>query len=76
MAKAYVLINTELGAEEEVVRALNEIPEVRETYVVYGVYDMIAILETETIQEIKDAIFTKIRAMEKIKSTITMMVID
>ena len=76
MAKAYVLINTELGAEEEVVRALNEIPEVRETYVVYGVYDMIAILETETIQEIKDAIFTKIRAMEKIQSTITMMVID
>ena len=76
MAKAYVLINTELGAEEEVVRALNEIPEVRETYVVYGIYDMIAILETETIQEIKDAIFTKIRAMEQIKSTITMMVID
>jgi len=76
MAKAYVLINTELGAEEEVVRALDEILEVRETYVVYGVYDMIAILETETIQEIKDAIFTKIRAMEKIKSTITMMVID
>ncbi len=76
MAKAYVLINTELGAEEEVVRALNEIPEVRETYVVYGVYDMIAILETETIQEIKDAVFTKIRAMENIKSTITMMVID
>lgn len=76
MAKAYVLINTELGAEEEVVRALNEVPEVRETYVVYGVYDVIVILETETIQEIKDAVFTKIRAMEKIRSTITMMVID
>ena len=75
MTKAYVLINTELGAEELVVHELRKIPEVKETYVVYGVYDILTVLETKTVQEVKDVVFTKIRIMDNIKATITMMVI-
>ncbi|MGD2200101.1 MAG: Lrp/AsnC ligand binding domain-containing protein [Candidatus Bathyarchaeota archaeon] len=75
MAKAFVLINVEVGAEEEVLSDLRPIPEVKETHVVYGVYDIIAIVETPTMQELKDAISLKIRHLDKVHSTLTMIVV-
>jgi len=38
VAMAYVLINTEPGSEDEALKMLRRIPEVRETYMVFGVY--------------------------------------
>ena len=75
MATAFVLINAEIGAEAEVLRDLRPIPEVREAYLVYGVYDIIAIVETSTMQELKDAISLKVRRLDKVHSTLTMIVI-
>ena len=39
MPTAFVLINTEIGSEEEVATELRKLENVREAYVVYGVYD-------------------------------------
>lgn len=75
MATAFVLINAEIGAEAEVLRDIRPIPEVREAYLVYGVYDIIAIVETSTMQELKDAISLKVRRLDKVHSTLTMIVI-
>jgi DNA-binding Lrp family transcriptional regulator len=72
---AFVLINAEIGAENEVLKALREIPEVKEAYMVYGVYDIIARVETETMQELKDTISWKIRRLDKVRSTLTMIVV-
>jgi len=71
---AFVLINTELGAEDEVRRELLEIPEVEEAYAVYGVYDIIVKLKAETMEKIKEVITWKIRRMNKVRSTLTMIV--
>lgn len=72
---AFVLINAEIGAENEVLKALREVPEVKEAYMVYGVYDIIARVETETMQELKDTISWKIRRLDKVRSTLTMIVV-
>ncbi|MCW3990392.1 MAG: Lrp/AsnC family transcriptional regulator [Candidatus Bathyarchaeota archaeon] len=75
MATAFVLINAEIGAEAEVLRELKPIPEVREAHLVYGVYDIIAIVDTSTLQELKDTIGFKIRRLDKVHSTLTMIVV-
>ncbi|MBS7651727.1 MAG: Lrp/AsnC ligand binding domain-containing protein [Candidatus Bathyarchaeia archaeon] len=75
MATAFVLINAEIGAESDVLRELKEIPEVKEAHMVYGVYDIIARVETETMQELKDVISWKIRRLDKVRSTLTMIVV-
>jgi len=62
--------------EDEVLRNLKPFPEVKEAYMVYGVYDIIARLETETLQDLKEAISRKIRRLEKVLSTLTMIVVE
>ena len=76
MTIAFVLINTELGAEDEVRKKLLEIPEIEEAYAVYGVYDIIAKLRADSMEKIKEVITWKIRRMEKVRSTLTMIVTE
>ncbi|MFP3952464.1 MAG: Lrp/AsnC ligand binding domain-containing protein [Candidatus Bathyarchaeia archaeon] len=57
MNEAYVLINTELGAEGEVLEALKEVNEVVEAYIAYGVYDIIVKVEVENSQEKRSKAF-------------------
>ncbi|MBE0633770.1 Lrp/AsnC ligand binding domain-containing protein [Candidatus Bathyarchaeota archaeon] len=75
MATAFVLINAEIGSESEVLKGLKDIVEVKEAYMVYGVYDIIARIQTETMQELKDIISWKIRRLDKVRSTLTMIVV-
>ena len=49
MSIAYVLINTETGAMEDVLKILKKIEEIKEAHMVYGVYDIIAKVETESL---------------------------
>jgi DNA-binding Lrp family transcriptional regulator len=73
LATAFVLINTDLGSEREVLKEIKEIPGVREVYSVYGVHDIIARIETDTMQELKNIISWKIRRRDKVRSTLTMI---
>ena len=75
MATAFILINAEIGAEAEVLKGLKDIKEAKEASMVYGVYDIIARIETDTMQELKDIISWKIRRLDKVRSTLTMIVI-
>jgi len=75
-ACAFVLLSIEIDSEEKVLDALRAIPEVKEAHLVYGVYDIIARVESDTMRNLKDAISMKIRKIEKVRSTLTMMVIN
>jgi len=75
LATAYILINVEIGAEGEALKSLKPVSEVKEAHLVYGVYDIIARVETETMQELKDAVSWKIRRLDKVRSTLTMIVV-
>ena len=75
MDTAYVLLNTELGSEKEVMKGLKKIEEVKEAHQVYGVYDIIALIETNTKEGLKNIIHSKIRRLNNIRSTLTMIVV-
>lgn len=74
MAVAYIMINTETGTEKEVIEALRNFKEVREAHSVYGAYDIVARLEANTMEEIKNALSWKIRRLDKVRSTTTTIV--
>ena len=76
MNLAYVLINTDMGSEEKVTNELNKVEEVKEVFGVYGVYDLVVRVEAETMEKLKTAISDSIRALENVRSTLTMIVVD
>ena len=74
MARAYVLITTEVGAEEEVKELLLKEPEVLEAEVVFGVYDIVAKVEADTMEQVRKIVTWKIRRLDKVTSTQTLIV--
>ena len=75
MPEAFVLIISEVGQEIQVISELQGIPEVKEFYVVYGVYDVIARVEADSMQLLKDVISHRIRQLDTIRSTLSMIVV-
>jgi len=73
---AYVLINADLGAEEQLIKELKSIENVKEVYVVYGVYDIVAKIQADSMEKVKETITWKIRRLEKVRSTLTMIVVE
>lgn len=76
MPKAFVLINAELGAEDSLIKELKNTENVSEVYVVYGVYDIVAKIEADTMEKVKETITWKIRRLERVRSTLTMIVVE
>ena len=76
MPRAVVLVNTDVGTEEEVMKRLLEFPEVKEVHLVYGVYDLVVFIEAPSHDELRNVIVTKVRRLPHIKSTTTMIIIE
>jgi DNA-binding Lrp family transcriptional regulator len=76
MPMAFVLINADLGAEEELVKLLKAVEFVKEVYVVYGVYDIVAKVEADTMDKVKETITWKVRRLDRVRSTLTMIVVE
>jgi DNA-binding Lrp family transcriptional regulator len=72
----FVLINADLGAEEDLLKKLREIQNVKDVYVVYGVYDIVARVEADTMEKVKETITWNIRRLDKVRSTLTMIVVE
>ena len=76
MVKAFVLINTEVGKENDVLRDLKKLEAVKKVYEIYGYYDIIAEVEVEDIDLLAAIISDRIRRMKGINSTGTLIVIE
>ncbi|WP_455284281.1 Lrp/AsnC family transcriptional regulator [[Eubacterium] cellulosolvens] len=76
MPSAFVLINAEIGSEDEVLKQLKTLPNVKESYVVYGVYDIVAKVSADTMDKLKEIVTWKIRRLDKVRSTLTMIVVE
>lgn len=76
MPMAFVLINAEIGSEEEVLKELNKVEGVIEAYVVYGVYDVVAKIRADTMDRLKDVVTWHVRRLNKVRSTLTMIVVE
>ena len=76
MAIAYVLINCDLGYEEQIIEELKYISDVKEVHGTFGVYDILAKVESDQISTLRETIMWKIRKIAKVSSTLTLMGIE
>jgi DNA-binding Lrp family transcriptional regulator len=76
MPQAFVLINVESGAEEDVVRELKRVEGVQEAYYSYGVYDIITKIKADSMDKLKDTVTRKIRTLNRVRSTLTLIMME
>jgi len=76
MAMVYVFINCDLGFEAEIIDEIKQVENVKEIHGVFGVYDIIVKLESANVENIRDTITWKIRKLNRVRSTLTLMTIE
>ena len=76
MPRAFVLINVESGSEDEVLNEIKRLEGVEEAYFSYGVYDLITRIKSDTMENLKDMVTRKIRALKKVRSTLTLIMME
>ena len=76
MVIAYVLINCDLGYEKQIIEELKHISDVKEAHRVFGAYDILAKVESANVETLRETIMWKIRKIDKVRSTLTLMGIE
>ena len=76
MPAAYVLLNTEIGTENQVLKVLKKIEGVEEAHTLWGVYDIIANIKADNMEKLKYIITKRIEKIGKINSKLTMIITE
>lgn len=76
LVRVFVFINTEPGRESEALEKLRKVKGVIEAHLLYGVHDMVAVVEVDTVDRVKEVVSANIRRIEGVRSTLTMIVIE
>ena len=81
MPTTYILINSDLGSDVEIIQKIKQILDGEnsikyEVQGVYGVYDIIVKITADSMDLLRSIITNKIRKIDKVYSTLTMMVIE
>jgi DNA-binding Lrp family transcriptional regulator len=75
MLSALVLLNTAIGSETDVLRELRKIEHIEEAQLVYGAYDIVLRIESNSMDELKQTVTWKIRKIDYITATHTMILV-
>ena len=75
MVSAFILIMSKTVTERSVIRELSKLEEVVDVSVVYGDYDIIAKIESETLEGLNSVILDKIRALDEVSNTSTLIAV-
>ena len=73
MTIAYVLIKSDLGAEQKVIEELEKLEQVSHVERTFGDYDMVVKMESEQIEKIRETISWNIKKLDKVRSTLTLV---
>jgi len=73
MATAHILLNCDTGSERSVIEELKPMEGVKEVCVLSGAYDIIVKLECPTNERLREVIAWKIRKVQHIRSTLTLL---
>ena len=76
MATAYVLVNCDLGFDVEIIDEIKQLEDVKEVHGVFGSYDILVKLESDNVENLRDIITWKIRKLNRVRSTLTLMVTE
>jgi DNA-binding Lrp family transcriptional regulator len=74
MTSAFLFINVELLFIEDVINKLKEIPEIVDVYKVQGIYDIIARVNSDTEEKLKELVSERIRRIDRITGTVTVII--
>jgi DNA-binding Lrp family transcriptional regulator len=74
-AKAYVLIEAQVGKTKQVVEAIRKLQGVVSVDIVTGPYDAIAVIQGETLNDIGDLIVEKVHPVSGISRTVTCLAV-
>lgn len=74
MTSAFLLINVEFPFEDDVMAKLRDIYEIVDAYRVQGMYDIIAKVELDKEEELKELVSERIRKVDRITGTVTIMI--
>ena len=72
----FVLLNCDLGAEEYILDELQQVPQIKNAYVTFGAYDIIAEIHAETQEEFERTVSMNIRRLSRVVSTMTLNVVS
>ncbi|WP_420545161.1 Lrp/AsnC ligand binding domain-containing protein [Nitrosopumilus sp.] len=72
MARAYVVMNCKIGSETGIIESLKQVKGVKEVHGILGLYDLIAQIELESEDAIRDTVTNTIRKIPNIHSTMTL----
>ena len=75
MHRGFVLLNCDLGAEEYILEELQQVDEIKNAYVTFGEYDIIAEIHAETQEDFEKTVSMKVRQLTRVVSTMTLNVI-
>ncbi len=76
MTTAFVLISCDLGFDAEIVHEIKQVEDVKEVQGVFGAYDIIVKLESANVENLRDVITWKIRKLNRVRSTLTLMTME
>ncbi len=74
MTSAFLFINAEFLFVEDVINKLKEIPEIVDVYKVQGIYDIIARVNSDTEEKLKELVSERIRRIDRITGTVTVII--
>ncbi len=70
---AYIMINCEVGYEESIIEQLRSIEGIKEVQGVLGNFDILAKIEISSLEALREIITWKIRKIQKIRCTTTVI---
>ncbi len=73
MEKAFVLINCEPGHEPSILKQLQKMKSIVEAQGTYGVYDIVARIESDNQSQLDNIICDQIRKLNNVNSTLTLI---
>ncbi|RNJ77246.1 MAG: Lrp/AsnC family transcriptional regulator [Nitrosopumilus sp. H8] len=73
MTDAYVMINCDLGAEEDLAAKLRELEQVRDVFETIGTHDMMVVIQAENFEKVREIVSWNIQRLDKVRSTATLI---
>jgi DNA-binding Lrp family transcriptional regulator len=75
MPTAYVLLNTEIGSERDVLQEVKGVEGVQEAFTLWGIYDIIARVKADSSEKLTHIVNNKLQ-LNKVHSKLTVVVTE
>lgn len=76
MNEAFVLLNVDYKVQQNIIAAAKKIPTVKEVKTVYGIYDVLIIIQSENMQDLKAAIDVDLHKIDGINNITSLISVN